>query len=215
MCQRRPFYRPVLVQSTRAVNLDASFEMRSDVSMEASEHQQHVSTGLCWPNDETQRVNHRKSPKPCFTLSPPDLELTDSSSVSDDTCSISGGGAGGGRGGSSSGRRRKPVLNAREKNMRRLESNERERMRMHSLNDAFQSLREVIPHVKKERRLSKIETLTLAKNYIMALTNVICDMRGEDSPYVAPDSSTGLITSGTQGDTALTAHAEESFFDFE
>ncbi|XP_026686054.1 protein dimmed-like [Diaphorina citri] len=101
--------------------------------------------------------------------------------------------------------------------MRRLESNERERMRMHSLNDAFQSLREVIPHVKKERRLSKIETLTLAKNYIMALTNVICDMRGEDSPYVAPDSSTGLITSGTQGDTALTAHAhtEESFFDFE
>lgn len=36
------------------------------------------------------------------------------------------------------GRRRKPTLNAREKNMRRLESNERERMRMHSLNDAFQ-----------------------------------------------------------------------------
>jgi class B basic helix-loop-helix protein 8 len=41
----------------------------------------------------------------------------------------------------------------------------------------------VIPHVKKERRLSKIETLTLAKNYIMALTNVICDMRGETCPY--------------------------------
>ncbi|KAL1451002.1 hypothetical protein WDU94_003302 [Cyamophila willieti] len=144
-----------------------------------------ISTGLCWPNDETQRIsrnNCNKSPKPCFTLSPPDLELTDSSSVSDDTCSISGGGAGGTRA-SSSGRRKKPVLNAREKNMRRLESNERERMRMHSLNDAFQSLREVIPHVKKERRLSKIETLTLAKNYIMALTNVICDMRGEDSPF--------------------------------
>uniref|UniRef100_A0AAG5DKK8 BHLH domain-containing protein n=1 Tax=Anopheles atroparvus TaxID=41427 RepID=A0AAG5DKK8_ANOAO len=50
---------------------------------------------------------------------------------------------------------------------------------MHSLNDAFQSLREVIPHVKKERRLSKIETLTLAKNYITALTDVIIVMRGE------------------------------------
>lgn len=37
----------------------------------------------------------------------------------------------------------------------------------------FQSLREVIPHVKKERRLSKIETLTLAKNYITALTEVV------------------------------------------
>lgn len=37
----------------------------------------------------------------------------------------------------------------------------------------------MIPHVKKERRLSKIETLTLAKNYITALTAVICQMRGE------------------------------------
>ncbi|XP_011866400.1 PREDICTED: class A basic helix-loop-helix protein 15-like [Vollenhovia emeryi] len=69
---------------------------------------------------------------------------------------------------------------ARERTLRRLESNERERMRMHSLNDAFQSLREVIPHVTKERRLSKIETLTLAKNYIVALTDVICAMRSEE-----------------------------------
>lgn len=37
----------------------------------------------------------------------------------------------------------------------------------------LQSLREVIPHIKKERRLSKIETLTLAKNYITALTEVV------------------------------------------
>nr|CAD7596789.1 unnamed protein product [Timema genevievae] len=145
--------------------------------------------------------------------------------VSDDMAGSSGGGSGrassrgrGYGGGSGAARRRKPVLNARERNVRRLESNERERMRMHSLNDAFQvlallckshshdvyvvlqprclctvlshnydvfvqSLREVIPHVKKERRLSKIETLTLAKNYVMALTNVICDMRGEESPY--------------------------------
>lgn len=83
----------------------------------------------------------------------------------------------------SSGRRRRTTLSARERNLRRLESNERERMRMHSLNDAFQALREVIPHVAMERKLSKIETLTLAKNYIMALTNVICDIRGETRPY--------------------------------
>lgn len=70
-------------------------------------------------------------------------------------------------------------LNPRERNIRRLESNERERMRMHSLNDAFQALREVIPHVRLERKLSKIETLTLAKNYIVALTSHICDMRGK------------------------------------
>ena len=51
------------------------------------------------------------------------------------------------------------------------------------LKNFLQQLREVIPHVKMERKLSKIETLTLAKNYIMALTNVICEMRGEEQPY--------------------------------
>lgn len=100
------------------------------------------------------------------------------------------------RRGSSNGRRRRSALNARERNLRRLESNERERMRMHSLNDAFQALREVIPHVKLERKLSKIETLTLAKNYIMALTNVVCEMRGEDKPYELPTEGEG----GDDGD---------------
>ncbi|XP_015907367.1 class A basic helix-loop-helix protein 15-like [Parasteatoda tepidariorum] len=80
-------------------------------------------------------------------------------------------------------KKRRSTLSARERNLRRLESNERERMRMHSLNDAFQALREVIPHVAMQKKLSKIETLTLAKHYIMALTNVICEMRGEDRPY--------------------------------
>ena len=97
-------------------------------------------------------------------------------------------------------RRKKSALNARERNLRRLESNERERMRMHSLNDAFQGLREVVPHVRLERKLSKIETLTLAKNYIMALTNVVCEMRGEKSPYnmlKGPEAASGHEMSAT------------------
>ncbi|XP_075973463.1 basic helix-loop-helix family member dimmed [Anticarsia gemmatalis] len=82
------------------------------------------------------------------------------------------------------GRRRRCGISARERNLRRLESNERERMRMHSLNRAFEDLRRVIPHVKKDNRsLSKIETLTLAKNYVKALTNAICTMRGEIPRY--------------------------------
>eukprot|EP00914_Ancora_sagittata_P021518 GHVO01042616.1.p1 GENE.GHVO01042616.1~~GHVO01042616.1.p1 ORF type:complete len:233 (+),score=33.46 GHVO01042616.1:110-808(+) len=85
------------------------------------------------------------------------------------------------------GARRRKGVNARERNLRRLESNERERMRMHSLNDAFQGLREVIPHVKIGRKLSKIETLTLAKNYIKALTNVVCEMRSEPLIYDITD----------------------------
>lgn len=76
------------------------------------------------------------------------MEMTDSSSQSDDT-SGGGGSSNGGSArpssrarnsltGSTQSRRRKGVLNAKERNLRRLESNERERMRMHSLNDAFQ-----------------------------------------------------------------------------
>ncbi|KAK7593049.1 hypothetical protein V9T40_007801 [Parthenolecanium corni] len=117
-----------------------------------------------------------------------DFELTDSSSVSDDTSSINGNSKTS-LGSNAHRRRRKQALNAREKNLRRLESNERERMRMHSLNEAFQSLREVIPHVKKERRLSKIETLTLAKNYIVALMEKICDIQGNSYPTSSESTS--------------------------
>lgn len=80
------------------------------------------------------------------------------------------------------GKKRKGV-SARERTVRRLESNERERLRMHNINGAFQELRTVIPHVEAQQKLSKIETLNLAKNYIMALTNTICDMRGEEPVY--------------------------------
>lgn len=62
----------------------------------------------------------------------------------------------------------------------------------------IQSLREVIPHVKKERRLSKIETLTLAKNYITALTDVIIVMRqNEDIHNNGGVSSVTGITSAS------------------
>ncbi|XP_050433761.1 protein dimmed-like [Adelges cooleyi] len=117
-----------------------------------------------------------------------EIELTDSSSISDDTCTGSDGQSRSG-GTGRSGTRRKRKSNGKDKNVRRLESNERERLRMHSINDAFQSLREVIPHVKKDRRLSKIETLTLAKNYIIALTKIICDMRGEFNPFKDPEGT--------------------------
>ncbi|KAL2740993.1 protein dimmed-like [Vespula squamosa] len=107
------------------------------------------------------------------------------------------------RGGPPTTRRRKSGISARERNLRRLESNERERMRMHSLNDAFEQLREVIPHVKMERKLSKIETLTLAKNYIMALTNVICEMRGEEQPYTFVDGECGSNSGDSTGQLEL------------
>ncbi|XP_063598012.1 protein dimmed-like [Penaeus indicus] len=74
------------------------------------------------------------------------------------------------------------------------------------------ALREVIPHVKRERKLSKIETLTLAKNYIMALTNVVCEMRGEDKPYqLFPNSSSSPASStGNNGGESPSANNNTS-----
>uniref|UniRef100_A0A8C9SGZ0 Class A basic helix-loop-helix protein 15 n=1 Tax=Scleropages formosus TaxID=113540 RepID=A0A8C9SGZ0_SCLFO len=87
-----------------------------------------------------------------------------------------------GRGAPGSARRRQRG-GAKERNVRRLESNERERQRMHKLNNAFQALREAIPHVRTDKKLSKIETLTLAKNYIKALTAIVLGMSGSCLPH--------------------------------
>ncbi|KAM3917153.1 class A basic helix-loop-helix protein 15 [Leptodactylus fuscus] len=86
--------------------------------------------------------------------------------------------------GKSSNRRKRSLSQGKEHSIRRLESNERERQRMHKLNNAFQALREVIPHVRAEKKLSKIETLTLAKNYINTLTATILNMSSGCLPDV-------------------------------
>lgn len=57
--------------------------------------------------------------------------------------------------------------------VRRQEANARERNRMHGLNAALESLRKVVPCYSKTQKLSKIETLRLAKNYIWALTETL------------------------------------------
>ncbi|XP_066539874.1 neurogenic differentiation factor 6-A [Hoplias malabaricus] len=57
--------------------------------------------------------------------------------------------------------------------LRRMEANARERNRMHGLNNALDSLRKVVPCYSKTQKLSKIETLRLAKNYIWALSEIL------------------------------------------
>uniref|UniRef100_G3UEX3 Oligodendrocyte transcription factor 2 n=1 Tax=Loxodonta africana TaxID=9785 RepID=G3UEX3_LOXAF len=61
----------------------------------------------------------------------------------------------------------------------RLKINSRERKRMHDLNIAMDGLREVMPyaHGPSVRKLSKIATLLLARNYILMLTNSLDDMK--------------------------------------
>ncbi|OWF35527.1 class E basic helix-loop-helix protein 23-like [Mizuhopecten yessoensis] len=61
----------------------------------------------------------------------------------------------------------------------RLNINARERRRMHDLNDALDELRSVIPyaHSPSVRKLSKIATLLLAKNFILMQANALEEMR--------------------------------------
>ncbi len=61
----------------------------------------------------------------------------------------------------------------------RLKVNSRERQRMHDLNSALDGLREVMPYANgpSVRKLSKIATLLLAKNYILMLQNSIDEMK--------------------------------------
>ncbi|XP_055920371.1 class E basic helix-loop-helix protein 22-like [Eupeodes corollae] len=61
----------------------------------------------------------------------------------------------------------------------RLNINARERRRMHDLNDALDELRSVIPyaHSPSVRKLSKIATLLLAKNYILMQQNALDELR--------------------------------------
>lgn len=61
----------------------------------------------------------------------------------------------------------------------RLKVNSRERKRMHDLNAALDGLREVIPYANgaNVRKLSKMATLLLAKNYILMLTKNVQDLK--------------------------------------
>ncbi|XP_033964882.1 neurogenic differentiation factor 6-A [Pseudochaenichthys georgianus] len=57
--------------------------------------------------------------------------------------------------------------------LRRIEANTRERNRMHSLNSELDILRKVVPCYSNTQKLSKIDTLRLAKNYIWALSETL------------------------------------------
>ncbi|XP_073511548.1 neurogenin-2 [Phyllobates terribilis] len=59
------------------------------------------------------------------------------------------------------------------KKTRRLKANNRERNRMHHLNSALDALREVLPTFPEDAKLTKIETLRFAHNYIWALSETL------------------------------------------
>uniref|UniRef100_A0A8C6ZV64 Basic helix-loop-helix family member e22 n=1 Tax=Nothoprocta perdicaria TaxID=30464 RepID=A0A8C6ZV64_NOTPE len=78
-----------------------------------------------------------------------------------------------------------PRKKSKEQKALRLNINARERRRMHDLNDALDELRAVIPyaHSPSVRKLSKIATLLLAKNYILMQAQALEEMRSQAAGY--------------------------------
>ncbi|XP_052813047.1 neurogenic differentiation factor 1-like [Mya arenaria] len=76
--------------------------------------------------------------------------------------------------------------------MRRVKANTRERNRMHGLNDSLDILRKYVPCYSKTQKLSKIETLRLACNYIGALANILKTGVRPDGVSFAKSLSKGL-----------------------
>uniref|UniRef100_A0A8C6SGX3 Neurogenin 3 n=1 Tax=Neogobius melanostomus TaxID=47308 RepID=A0A8C6SGX3_9GOBI len=60
-----------------------------------------------------------------------------------------------------------------QRGKRRVKANDRERHRMHNLNSALDALRSILPALPEDTKLTKIETLRFAHNYIWALTETL------------------------------------------
>ena len=75
-------------------------------------------------------------------------------------------------------RAKSPSLILKLKKNRRVKANDRERNRMHSLNEALDTLRNVLPCPSDDAKLTKIETLRFAHNYIFALSQTlkVCEL---------------------------------------
>ena len=70
-------------------------------------------------------------------------------------------------------RPKSPTVVLKLKRNRRVKANDRERNRMHSLNEALERLRLALPLSSDDNKLTKIETLRLARNYIWALGELL------------------------------------------
>uniref|UniRef100_A0A8D2KRZ0 Neurogenin 3 n=1 Tax=Varanus komodoensis TaxID=61221 RepID=A0A8D2KRZ0_VARKO len=104
-----------------------------------------------------------------------------------------------GRRGRGKGKNDGPGGSSKAKRSRRMKANDRERNRMHNLNSALDALRGVLPTFPDDAKLTKIETLRFAYNYIWALTETLrlADQSGlagcsHEGPFQALGGPDGL-----------------------
>lgn len=64
--------------------------------------------------------------------------------------------------------------NPLEPRLRRIRANNRERRRIQAINDAMEALRKAIPNTNNKRKLTKLELLRLAQEYIRDLSEMLC-----------------------------------------
>ena len=91
-------------------------------------------------------------------------------------------------------RARSPTQVMRIKKTRRVKANDRERNRMHMLNHALDRLRTVLPTFPEETKLTKIETLRFAHNYIWALSQTLDLVGGHDPSAGSIQVNVGNVT---------------------
>jgi len=91
-------------------------------------------------------------------------------------------------------RARSPTQVMRIKRTRRVKANDRERNRMHMLNHALDRLRTVLPTFPEETKLTKIETLRFAHNYIWALSQTLDLVGGHDPSGGSIQVNVGNVT---------------------
>jgi hypothetical protein len=91
-----------------------------------------------------------------------------------------------------------PEVLIKVKKTRRLKANDRERNRMHNLNSALDHLRCILPTYPDDAKLTKIETLRFAHNYIWTLTETLRYLEVQDR----------LIEAKRRGDTAADRQLE-------
>ncbi|XP_054456763.1 neurogenin-3 [Anoplopoma fimbria] len=104
-------------------------------------------------------------------------------------------------------------LRPRSRGRRRMKANDRERSRMHNLNSALDALRRTLPALPEDAKLTKIETLRFAHNYIWALTETLRmpDQHGSAQEYLLPvgcDPSSPSSVSSAEWDSAASSPAE-------
>uniref|UniRef100_A0A8R1HL96 BHLH domain-containing protein n=2 Tax=Caenorhabditis japonica TaxID=281687 RepID=A0A8R1HL96_CAEJA len=95
-------------------------------------------------------------------------------------------------------RKRSPATIERAKTVRRDKANARERRRMNSLNDALEHLRTILPALPDEPKMTKIETLKKAQEYIASLAYQLSSS-SPDPDHPSPVFSTNCCENASCG----------------